>query len=118
MDGNWVASASGKEIETFNPATGKAIANLVRGKAEDVDRAVKAARRALKSEWETCKPYDRQKLLIRVHDVVEKNFDELAYLETLDTGTALENERPERMVVPGDHVLCHAEGQLCGRHAL
>ena len=89
IGGKWQASASGKEFETLNPATGKVLARLAEGDAEDVDRAVKAARRAFEGEWSTWKPYDRQRLLIRVHDLVEKNFDELALLETLDMGAPL-----------------------------
>ena len=89
IGGKWQPSASGKEFETFNPATGKAIARLAEGDAEDIDRAVKAARKAFEGEWSTWKPYDRQRLLIRVHDLIEKNFDELALLETLDMGAPL-----------------------------
>ena len=89
IGGQWQASASGQEFETFNPATGKAIARLAEGDAEDIERAVKAARKAFEGEWSTWKPYDRQRLLMRVHDLIEKNFDELALLETLDMGAPL-----------------------------
>ncbi|MES2535681.1 MAG: aldehyde dehydrogenase family protein [Pseudomonadota bacterium] len=89
IGGKWQPSASGKEFDTFNPATGEVIARLAEGDAEDIDRAVKAARRAFEGEWSTWKPYDRQRLLMRVHDLFEKNFDELAMLETLDMGAPL-----------------------------
>ena len=89
IGGKWLPSASGKEFDTVNPATGKVIARLAEGDAEDIDLAVKAARRAFEGEWSTWKPYDRQRLLMRVHDLVEKNFDELALLETLDMGAPI-----------------------------
>jgi len=89
IGGKWLPSATGKEFDTFNPATGKVIARLAEGDAEDVDRAVKAARHAFEGAWSTWKPYDRQRLLMKVHDLVEKNFDELALLETLDMGAPL-----------------------------
>jgi aldehyde dehydrogenase (NAD+) len=47
IDGKWVASASGKTFETFNPATGELLATVAEGDAEDINRAVAAARRAL-----------------------------------------------------------------------
>ena len=89
IGGKWLPSASGKEFDTVNPATGKVIARLAEGDAEDIDLAVKAARRAFEGEWSTWKPYDRQRLLMRVHDLVEKHFDELALLETLDMGAPI-----------------------------
>ncbi len=89
IGGKWLTSASGKEFDTVNPATGKVIARLAEGDAEDIDLAVKAARRAFEGEWSTWKPYDRQRLLMRVHDLVEKHFDELALLETLDMGAPI-----------------------------
>ena len=93
IDGEWVPAASGREIETFNPSNGKVIANLARGDVEDIDRAVKAARKALEGEWGGWKPYDRQRLFVRILDLLEKNFDELAYLETLDMGAPLSRTR-------------------------
>jgi aldehyde dehydrogenase (NAD+) len=89
IGGEWVAPASGKEFPTVNPATGEVIAHLAEGNAADVDRAVAAARRAFEGEWSRWSAYDRQRLLIRVAELIEKNFDELARLETLDMGAPL-----------------------------
>lgn len=93
IDGQSVPAASGQTIDTFNPATGAAIAKIARSGGEDVDAAVKAARRAFEGEWSRWTPYDRQKLLLRVHDLIEKNFDELAELETMDMGAPLVRTR-------------------------
>src|SRR5258706_11910052 len=89
IDGQWVPSASGKEFTTVNPATGEVIAKLAEGDATDVDRAVAAARRAFDGEWSRWSAHDRRRLLLRVNDVVQENFDELARLETLDMGAPL-----------------------------
>jgi len=89
IGGKSVAALSGKTFETFNPATGEVLARLAEGDANDVDLAVKAARKAFEGDWSNWKPYDRQKLLMRVHDLVDKNYDELALLETLDMGAPL-----------------------------
>lgn len=89
IDGEWQPALSGKEFETFNPATGQVLTRLAEGDGQDIDKAVQAARRAFEGEWSTWKPYDRQRLLMRVHDIIERNFDELALLETLDMGAPL-----------------------------
>lgn len=89
IDGQWRASLSEETIETFNPATGLAIARLARGRKEDVDLAVAAARRAFFGPWSRFTPAERQKLLVKIHDVVARRWDELALLETLDMGAPL-----------------------------
>src|SRR5436853_4471923 len=86
IGGQWRAAVSGKEFDTINPATGKVIARLAHGDAADIDLAVKAARRAFEGEWSRWTSYDQHRLLLRIHDVVEKNFDELALIETVDMG--------------------------------
>ena len=93
IGGKWQPARSGQEIDAINPATGQAIATIARGGAEDVDLAVRAARTAFEGEWSRWKPYDRQRLLLRIHDLIEKNFDELAMIETLDMGAPLARTR-------------------------
>src|SRR5450432_293779 len=86
IDGKWTDAASGKRFETHNPATGELLATIAEGDAEDINRAVAAARRAFEGPWSKVKPYERQALLLKLADLVEKNFDELATLDTLDMG--------------------------------
>lgn len=88
IDGAWYEGRSGERFETLNPATGKQIATLAEGNQADVDAAVASARRAF-GPWSRVTPYERQRILIRIHDLVEKHYDELAYLETLDMGAPL-----------------------------
>ena len=93
IGGRWERAASDRTFDTFNPATGEVLARLAEGGQEDIDRAVAAARRAFEGQWSRWTPYDRQRLLLRVHDLIEKNFEELALLETLDMGAPLQRTR-------------------------
>src|SRR5438477_8249194 len=89
IDGQWVASTSGRTFETINPATGDVIAHVAEGEAPDIDRAVKAARRAFdkgQGGWRKMNARERGRLLYTLADLIENNFDELAQLETLDNG--------------------------------
>jgi aldehyde dehydrogenase (NAD+) len=89
IGGQWQSAVSGKDFETLNPATGQVIARLAQGDTADVELAVKAARRAFEGEWSRWTPFNRQRLLLRIHDLIEKHFDELALIETLDMGVPL-----------------------------
>jgi aldehyde dehydrogenase (NAD+) len=93
IGGRWMPAVSGRDFETVNPATGSVIARLAQGDKADVDRAVAAARAAFEGPWKGWTAYERQRLLIRVHDLVEKHFDELALIETLDMGAPLARTR-------------------------
>jgi gamma-glutamyl-gamma-aminobutyraldehyde dehydrogenase len=87
IDGAFVDALSGKTFETVNPATGKTLARVAEGDAKDIDRAVKAARRAFEREtWSGMGPRDRKKVLLRLADLIERDLTELAVMETLDCG--------------------------------
>ncbi len=97
VDGQWLESASGKTFESINPATGEVLANVAEGDAEDIDRAVKAARRAFDGPWRRWKPFERQRLLLRIADLVEEHFDELSVLDTLDMGAPISRTSGSRL---------------------
>ncbi len=83
----WGEATSGKTFDVENPATGEVIARVAEGGKEDIDRAVKAARRAFENPtWSRMTASDRGKLLWRLADLLEQNLDEFAELETLDNG--------------------------------
>jgi phenylacetaldehyde dehydrogenase len=88
IDGEWVPAASGETFETLNPATEEKLADVAHGKAEDIERAVKAARAAFAdgSEWRTMNASDRGRLIWKISELIEENGDELAMLEALDNG--------------------------------
>ncbi|MBS0421302.1 MAG: aldehyde dehydrogenase family protein [Proteobacteria bacterium] len=87
IGGEWVGSASGKQFETFNPATGAVLARVAEGDKADIDQAVKAARRAFESgPWPRLSPSERGRMLWKLADLLEQHLDELAELESLDNG--------------------------------
>jgi aldehyde dehydrogenase (NAD+) len=96
IDGRRVESASGKTFASINPATGETLAQVAEGDAEDIDRAVDAARRAFEGPWGRTKPAERQMILLRFADLVEKHFEEFAALDTLDMGAPLSRTRNNR----------------------
>ncbi|SOE51973.1 aldehyde dehydrogenase (acceptor) [Burkholderia sp. OK233] len=90
IGGQWLDAASGQTIEVENPATQELIATVPRSAAEDVDRAVKVARVAFESDtWRKMRPIDRGRLLENIARKVEDHAEELAYLESVDTGKAV-----------------------------
>src|ERR1700678_3715886 len=87
IDGKWVDGASGQTFVTPHPATGDALATVAEGDAEDIERAVRAARRAFEvGPWAHMTPSDRGRLIWRIGDLILEHVDELAQLETLDNG--------------------------------
>jgi p-cumic aldehyde dehydrogenase len=87
IGGQWQSSGSGEHIELINPATGKVFSQIESATAEDVDKAVQAARATFENPaWRQMRPLDRSKLLERVAQLIEDNADELAMLECIDNG--------------------------------
>jgi len=94
IDGKWVSSVSGKTFETINPSTGKVIANVAEGDKADIDLAARAARKAFDSgPWRKMDARQRGRLLNKLADLIEKNLEELAMLETLDNGKPIRDSR-------------------------
>ncbi|MEI8313638.1 MAG: aldehyde dehydrogenase family protein, partial [Verrucomicrobiota bacterium] len=89
INGKWVAAASGKTFNVFDPATGDAIASVAEGEAEDIDLAVKAARKAFCGPWSRLTPSERGKIIWKIGDLILENLEELAELESLDNGKPL-----------------------------
>ena len=85
VGGEWVESSTGETIEVLNPSTGEAIAEVPSSSAEDVGRAVDAAKRAW-AEWQAKTPKDRMELLLALADVIDEHGEELARLESLNVG--------------------------------
>jgi phenylacetaldehyde dehydrogenase len=87
IDGKLVDAASGKSFAVYDPATAKVIMSVAEADREDVDRAVKAARRAFdEGGWPRTKPNERSRLLWKLADLLEQHADEFAQIEALDNG--------------------------------
>lgn len=90
VDGRFGESRNGKTFAVFNPATGHEIAQVPDASDADIDAAVMAARRAFEADsWRRLPPAARERLLLKLADLVEQNGDELAALETLNQGKLL-----------------------------
>jgi 1-pyrroline dehydrogenase len=120
VGGEWVDSASGETMEVLNPATGETIAEVPRGTAEDVDRAVQAAKRAL-PEWLKTTPGERAEALLKLADLIDEHADEIARLESTNVGKPLAAARDE-MPVCSDNIRFFAgaarmlEGKSAGEY--
>jgi acyl-CoA reductase-like NAD-dependent aldehyde dehydrogenase len=94
IDGQWVDGA--KKFDTINPATGEVLTQIAAASSADVDRAVDAARRALEDRngpWRKLSASERGRLIWKLADLLEKNIDEFAELETLDNGKPIFESR-------------------------
>ncbi|KMZ61155.1 Aldehyde dehydrogenase [Zostera marina] len=91
INGQFLDSASGKTFPTYDPRTEEVIAHVAEGDAEDIDRAVAAARQAFDNgPWRKMTAYERSRIINQCADIVEKHNDEIAMLETLDNGKTYE----------------------------
>src|SRR5919206_2049219 len=94
VGGEFVDSLSGETMEVIAPATGEVIAEVPRCSAEDVDRAVEAAKKVL-PDWLEKTPKERSELLFKLADLMEENAEELAQLESVNVGKPLMASRDE-----------------------
>ena len=87
IDGKWEAAVSSRTIPVLNPATGEQLTTVPDAGPEDVDRAVKAARRAFeKGFWRKMNVSQRERIIWRIGELIEKNKEELGLLESLNNG--------------------------------
>jgi len=90
INNEWVKSSTGKTYPVINPSTGEKIVDVQLAEKEDVDKAVAAARKAFQT-WGKSSPRERARLLNKLADLIEQNKEELAKLETLNTGKPLKS---------------------------
>ncbi|XP_024531003.1 aldehyde dehydrogenase family 2 member B4, mitochondrial isoform X2 [Selaginella moellendorffii] len=87
IDGEFVDAASGETFPTVDPRTEEVLADVAKADVEDINRAVKAARKAFDhGPWPRMTAYERSKILLKYADLLEKHNDELATLDSLDSG--------------------------------
>ena len=86
IDGQWVDAESGKTFTTPNPSTGETLAEVAEADKADIDKAVKAARKAFEGKWSRMSARDRGRLMFKLAQLIEEKTEELAALETADNG--------------------------------
>jgi phenylacetaldehyde dehydrogenase len=90
IDDEWVGAASGKTFDVYNPATGTVLTTVAEADKEDVERAVRAARRAFdEGPWRKMTASERGRLLWKLAELLERNLEEFAELESVDNGKPL-----------------------------
>jgi aldehyde dehydrogenase (NAD+) len=99
IDNASVASLSGQTLAVVDPSTGAPFARIARGEAADVDRAVASARAAFEGAWGRLAAVERGRLLRRWADAVEAHADELARIESRDTGKPLRQARADALAL-------------------
>ena len=108
IDGAFVDSRSGAVLKTVNPATEEVLAEVAEADADDVDDAVRAARRAYETVWGPMSGRDRAKYLYRIARLVQERSRELAVLETLDNGKPIRESRDVDLPLVAAHFFYHA----------
>jgi aldehyde dehydrogenase (NAD+) len=107
INGKFVAPHSGKYFDSINPATEEKLCEIAHGDKEDVDRAVKAARRAYETVWSKMPGRERGKYLFRAARIVQERARELAVLETMDGGKPIKESRDFDVPTVAAHFFYH-----------
>jgi aldehyde dehydrogenase (NAD+) len=95
IDGTWHAAASGETIPVIDPSTGATWSAISRGGKEEVDEAVRAARRAFRTVWKKTSPAARGRILAVLAEKIRQNQDRLAEAEARDVGKPLRQARAD-----------------------
>jgi aldehyde dehydrogenase (NAD+) len=89
IDGEWRSAQSGKTFDSDNPSTGEVIVQMAEGDSADVDLAVTAARKAFEGPWSRFTPAQRQRVMLKLADLIDENMPEFALLDSLDMGVPI-----------------------------
>lgn len=90
---DWVDAISNETLDVFNPSNGQVVGRSAAGSAADVDRAVKAARAALEGPWSRVTPMQRGRMIAKLAELVQRDAEQLAQLESLDVGMPIMEAR-------------------------
>ncbi|MEU1104143.1 MULTISPECIES: aldehyde dehydrogenase family protein [Streptomyces] len=107
IDGEFVEAADGKVFKTVSPSTEEVLSEIAQAGSEDVDRAVKAARRAFE-KWSALPGSERAKYLFRIARIIQERSRELAVLETLDNGKPIKETRDADLPLVAAHFFYYA----------
>ncbi|OII70222.1 aldehyde dehydrogenase family protein [Streptomyces sp. CC77] len=107
VDGEFTDAADGKVFKTVSPSSEEVLAEVAQAGAEDVDRAVKAARKAF-GTWSALPGRERAKYLFRIARIIQERSRELAVLETLDNGKPIRETRDADLPLVAAHFFYYA----------
>jgi aldehyde dehydrogenase (NAD+) len=99
IGGEHVEPSGGTWFDAIDPCTGQAIAQIAEGNAEDIDRAVRAARAALEGPWSKFQPSERQAALLKLADLIDAEFEDIALVDTLEMGRPITPSRNFRSMI-------------------
>ena len=108
INGKFVAPSSGKYFESINPATEQTLTTIAAANAEDIDNAVKAARKAYDKVWSKMPGRERGKYLYRIARIIQEKARELAVLETMDGGKTIKESRDVDLPLVAAHFFYYA----------
>ncbi|WP_431993812.1 aldehyde dehydrogenase family protein [Streptomyces albogriseolus] len=107
IDGEFTEAAGGKVFKTVSPSTEEVLSEVAEASEEDVDRAVRAARKAFE-KWSALPGSERAKYLFRIARVIQERSRELAVLETLDNGKPIRETRDADLPLVAAHFFYYA----------
>ncbi|HZN43588.1 MAG TPA: aldehyde dehydrogenase family protein, partial [Actinomycetota bacterium] len=110
IGGEWTDASDGNKREIVSPAHGEVIAEVPEGTAADVDRAVKAAKKAYEETWSDATPGERSRALLKMADLVEEHGDEIGKLESENVGKVHALTMTEEIPVIADQFRFFAAG--------
>lgn len=108
IGGKWVKPSSGKYFDTINPSTEEKIAEIAEANAKDIDKAVKAARKAYDTTWSKLSGKERGKYIFRIARLIQEKAKELAVVETLDGGKPIRESRDIDIPLAANHFFYYA----------
>ncbi len=108
IDGKWVKPNSGKYFESTNPANKKKLASVAHANEKDVDKAVKAARKAYDNVWSKMAPSERAKYIYRIARLMQERAREFAVIESLDAGKVIRESRDVDVPLACNHFFYYA----------
>lgn len=108
INGEWVKPASKKYFKTINPANEEVLAEVAHANEKDVDKAVKAARKAYDDVWSKISPAERAKYIFRIARLMQERSREFAVVESLDAGKTIRESRDVDVPLACNHFFYHA----------
>ncbi len=108
IDGKWVKPDSGKYFDSINPANKEKLASVAHANEKDVDKAVKAARKAYDTVWSKMEPSERAKYIYRIARLMQERAREFAVIESLDAGKVIRESRDVDVPLACNHFFYYA----------